>query len=63
MSSNDEIDGFKRGDRKAPPQVWAVWRTPDNSTFPDDASEEKPYMWDASEGEWVTLENITENSY
>ncbi len=61
MSVYDVIDGFERGDQSAPPQIWAMWETPDISTFPDDASEEKPYMWDAAQGTWVTLDNLTEN--
>lgn len=60
MSFNDIIDGFTRGDRNAPPQIWAMWQTPDESTFPDDASDENPYMWDATQGAWVTIDNITE---
>lgn len=58
MSFNDVIDGFTRGDRNAPPQVWAMWETPDMSTFPDDASDENPYMWHPAQGAWATINNI-----
>jgi|TARA_R110002167_G_scaffold223640_1_gene428943 hypothetical protein len=60
MSFNDVIDGFIRGDPLAPPIVWAMWGTPDQSTFPDDASEDTPYIWDVVQGAWVTFANMSE---
>jgi hypothetical protein len=60
MSFNNVVEGFTRGDPLAPPQIWAIWGIPDESTFPDDASDENPYMWDVTQGAWVTIDNITE---
>lgn len=52
-------DGWTRGDPMAPTSVRAEWETPDMDTYPDDASWETPYVWDAVDGEWERIPELT----
>ena len=55
MIINDE--DWERGNPGAPPHVQRMWELCDWDSFPDDASDEKPYLWHPIKGAWVTIED------